>query len=614
MSEMLTQAQYMRRYNETHREEFNPAYFERSNKDIMNCMKKIILSCERDKYFTVKVLDMREVYNYEEIINLLRDHEEKRRKKGSKDENPYDFININESDIMLLQVKYFIRHNGYETQKIDNVDTLVKDPWEILDVLIVLPRYTRKYYFKLNGNYYSDIFQIVDGSTYNNANNGLKSKKAPNNTFKSIFTPIKMYRMYKDIPDIDGKVVRHHYYTTIINIVFNTHHNTMLYFLACFGFYGTLEFFGIDPRSIIISKEPIKDENWICIEKHGIYIAYSKIVANDPIVPALVVTFYDAIKNDTTVSKLYDIHYWLVVLASYYGNATVDKGLFILDTLDGVYDMVTHDDLHLPEEQKTDIYCILRWMMREFANIRKKNNVDVTTKRYRVAEPIVTTYAKKLIVGLSRVADSGKKVTLMGVRKAIYTSPMYVINQITTMSNLIAYRDMVNDNDATTALKYTYKGISGLGDSGTSIQAGYRYVDPSHAGILDLDSSTTSDPGMSGTICPLSKTYGGSSFSEYQEPNEWDEVYKPYHDQFKEQFNKDSIINPIHFEKEQPKKDLFAERKEVVKESLDIDKVIEPIHNIDPSIDYTTVGSKLKELERESKNLKNMFTIVKENE
>ena len=610
MSEMLTQAAYMRRYNETHREQFNPDYFTRSNQDIMNCMKKIVLSCERDKYFTVKVLDMKEIYSYEEIINLLRDHEEKRKKKNSKEENPYDFININESDVMMLAVKYFIRHNGTEVQKIDGVDTLVKDPWEIIDVLIVLPRYTRKYYFKLNGNYYSDIFQIVDGSTYNNMNNGAKTKKAPNNTFKSIFTPIKMYRMYKDIVDIEGKVIRHLYYTSIINIVFNTHHNTMLYLFANFGFYGVMEF--LDIHCVDITTDPVEDENIFCFEKNGIYISYPKICQQDAMVTAVAVTLYDAITADTKFTDLFDIHFWITLLGKCYNNTSIDKGLFILDALDGTYDIVTHDDLHLPEEDKMDIYCILRWMMREFSNIRKKNNVDVTTKRYRVAEPIVTTYAKKLIVALSRVADSGKKVTLMSVKRAIYTNPMYVINQITTMSNLIAYRDMVNDNDATTALKYTYKGISGLGDSGAAIQGTYRYVDPSHAGILDLDSSTTSDPGMSGTICPLSKTYGGNSFSEYEEPNQWREKYKPLQDTYFSTIANDKVVPAVHFEKE-PTLDLTARRKEVVKESIDIERVIIPVHNVDPTIDYSTRGFRLKELEAEEKKVKSMF-ILKEDE
>ena len=76
-----------------------------------------------------------------------------------------------------------------------------------------------------------------------------------------------------------------------------------------------------------------------------------------------------------------------------------------------------------------------------------------------------------------------------------------LINNISTMSNLISYRDKVNDNDATSALKFTYKGISGLGEDGASIQDVYRYVDPTHIGILDLDSSSGSDPGMSGMIC-----------------------------------------------------------------------------------------------------------------
>ena len=74
----------MRLYNDTHREDFNPVLFQRSNQDIMDCMKKVILSCERDKYFTLKVMDMKEIYDYEEIINLLRDYEEKKNKKKAR--------------------------------------------------------------------------------------------------------------------------------------------------------------------------------------------------------------------------------------------------------------------------------------------------------------------------------------------------------------------------------------------------------------------------------------------------------------------------------------------------------------------------------------------------
>lgn len=603
---MITQSQFMRHYNETHREEFNPEFFVRSNKDIMNCMKKVILSCERDKYFTLKVLDMKEIYSYEEIMNLLKDHTDRRRRKNNKSENPYDYINIKNSDIMLLQVKYFIRHNGTEIQNIDGVDTVVKDPWEILDVLIVLPRFTKKYYFKLNGNYYSDIFQIVDGSTYNNSNNNNKSKKAPCNSFKTLFTPIRMFRLYKDMKDVNSDlVVRHTVYTSIIPLVFNTHVNVMYYLLANFGFYYFCDF--MDIHCITIDNKPVENDDYYSFEKHGIYISYPKFCGQDPMVQSFAATLYEAIGPDTKVNDLFDIHFWLFTLGKAFNNASVDKGLFILDALDGTYDIVTHDDLHLPEDQKGDIYDILRWMMREFSNIRKKENVDVTTKRYRVAEPIATTYAKKIITGLLRVADSGKKVTLHSVIRAIYTDPMYVINQITTMSNLIAYRDMVNDNDCSTALKYTYKGISGLGDSGTSIQKTYRYVDPSHAGILDLDSSTTSDPGMSGTLCPLAKVYPGNSFSEYEEPNTWAEQYKHFQTDYYDSIAK-KTTSPITIENPE-ERNWKENRQRVIEESLNIDKIICPITSDDPNIDFSSAGYKLKEINNEAKNIQSIFTI-----
>lgn len=609
MNNNITQAQFMRKYNETHREEFNPVYFQRENQDIIDCMKKVILSCERDKYFTLKVLDIKEIYSYEEIINLLKDHDDRRRRKNSKVENPYDYIAIKDSDIMLLQVRYFIRHNGTEIQKIDDVDTVVHDPWEILEVLIVLPRFTKKYYFKLSGNYYTDVFQIVDGSTYNNSSNGAKSKKAPCNTFKTMFTPIKMFRLYKDMLDCNsGTIVRHVVYTSIINIVFNTHLNAMYYLLANFGLYGTMEY--LDIKCVHYMDHPIIDDDWYSFEKNGIYVCYPKVCGQDPMIQALAVAMYDGISPEARLADLYDIRYWIVNLGKCFNNASIDKGLFILDALDGTYDIITKENLHLPDDQKRDIYDILRWMMREFANIRKKNNVDITIKRYRIGEPIAATYSKKLIMGLSRVADSGKKVTLNAVKRAIYTNPMYVINQISTMSNLIAYRDMVNDLDSTIALKYTYKGISGLADNGTTVQKTYRYVDPSHAGILDLDSSTTSDPGMSGTICPLSKVYPGNCFSEYEEPMTWEEKYKPFQTEFIENYKAmHPAIVPIHFMKELPPTDLLAGRKEVIQESLDIDKIICPISNIDPSIDYSSAGTMIKQFDENSKNVQSLFTI-----
>lgn len=602
----ITQAQFMRLYNDLNREQFNPRFFQRSNQEIMDCMKKVILSCERDKYFTLKVLDMKEVYDYEEIYNILKDYEDKRRKRNSKSENEYDFINIKDSDLMLLEVKYFIRHNGTEIQDVDGTDQVVSNPWEILPVLILLPRFAKKYYFRLNGNYYSDIFQIVDGSTYNNNNiSGGKTKKSPCNTFKTMFTPIRIYKMYKDMMDVMSKSpVRNTVYNSMI---FTNHVNCMFYILANYGLYGAEDF--MDITCVKILDQPIMDNDFYNFEKNDIYISYPKECAQDPMVQSFAITIYEAIQKDTKINDLFNIRFWILNLGRAFANATIDKGLFILDSIDGVFDIITQEQLHLPDNYKANIYQILRWLMREFNYLRKKNNVDVSIKRYRIGEPIAAAYASKLSSAIYALSDSGKKVTLNAVHRRINTSPMYVINQIVNMSNLIAYRDLVNDNDATLALKYTYKGISGLGESSASIQQSYRYVDPSHAGILDLDSSTTSDPGMSGTICPMAKTYDGNSFSEYEEPNLWEEKYKKYQTDFLER-KYPKVIKPITLQKDfEP--DYLGLRQQVVEESLAIDRAICPIYSTDGSNeDFTNAGAELKKMKENETQAQSLFTII----
>jgi hypothetical protein len=35
----ITQSEYIRKFNDSSREHFNPAYFERKNQDIVDCMK-----------------------------------------------------------------------------------------------------------------------------------------------------------------------------------------------------------------------------------------------------------------------------------------------------------------------------------------------------------------------------------------------------------------------------------------------------------------------------------------------------------------------------------------------------------------------------------------------
>ena len=60
-----------------------------------------------------------------------------------------------------------------------------------------------------------------------------------------------------------------------------------------------------------------------------------------------------------------------------------------------------------------------------------------------------------------------------------------------------------------------------LSEKANAISSAYRSIHPSHLGRVDVDSSSNSDPGVSGTICPLATLYDGH-FIEYEEPSTWD--------------------------------------------------------------------------------------------
>lgn len=610
----ITQAEFIRMYNDSHREQFNPVYFERNNQDIMDCVKKVIMSCEKDRYFTLNVVRMREIYNYEEIYNTLRNYQETRKKKNAKVENQYDYIDIRDSDIMLLEVIWFVRHNGMEKQETDIIDedgnkkkvTIdVNDPYSILTTYIALPRFVNKYYFRLNGNYYTSTFQIVDGSTYNNTStNTGANKKAECNTFKTLFMPVRVYRRFKDMPDLLSKsTIRNTIYGSNI---FNNYIDCMYYILANNGLYGTFDFLDIHCIQLRSANDPINSDEWYNFVRHNVCISVPKVCCQDPMVQSLCATIYDAVTKDAIVNDLFDIHYWIRNLGvAYKGGNSLDKGLFVLDSIDGIYDIVTKEELHLPEDSKANIYQILRWIMREFYFIKSKDNVDVTTKRIRIAEYVAAVYANKISKGLHRVSDSGKRVTLNSVIRAIRTDPMYVVNNIINMSNLVSYVDLVNDDDALLASKFTYKGISGLGEDNTSIARSYRYVDPSHAGILDLYASGASDPGMSGLICPMAPMHN-SSFTEYEEPNFWESKYKPFQTQWFESHKGTPVFEIVDQElaNKMIKKNFTELREKISDESLQIDKIICPFYNIhDPNITYSTVNSLLnKELSSNKDN------------
>ena len=171
----MNQREFIYNYNDTHRPKFNDDLFVRTDDELVNAMRDVIYSCERNEAFIIKVLDFSVIDDYDEINRVLWEYEDFIINKGkkttettttkkssstnSKKTNQFAFINLKDSDFKLIKITYFIQI----TEKKDGLKN------DTITVYIAIPRIVDDFYFRINGNYYSAMYQIVDASTYNNS-------------------------------------------------------------------------------------------------------------------------------------------------------------------------------------------------------------------------------------------------------------------------------------------------------------------------------------------------------------------------------------------------------------------------------------------------------------
>lgn len=580
------QRQFLADFNKRCKIQMNPILFKRSDDEIIEELKKVILSCERsNKYFTIKVLGFTEVDDYAEINQILYNYYEdmtKNKSKLKKRDNPYGFINLNESDIKLLMVDYYVEvYTKPPVTTFPNAKPLPTE--EQFRVLIAVPRIIDRYYMRINGIMRSTLYQIVDGSTYNNSNT---SSKIPNISFKIVFMALRVFRYYLDLSTISGETIRLSHY--MCNC-FNKTVTACKYILAKFGFLGAIDFMGI--KGVTITPYPITDPTMYCFEKaKDLYVSAPRyLVDNDLVTQSFICSVYNSIIPGMDYSICYEEKFWLRSIgADFNGTSpekvlsmlnkedatitdTYDKGCSILDSFETIYDISTRESIRLPEDQKATMYHILRWILREFNKLKAKNNLDVGIKKIRFAEYIASIYAIKVAKGIYRVADMNNKITTSAIRRAIRTDPMFLLTSV-SKSNLVAYRNGVSDMDAMAALKFTYKGIAGLGERAgdRSIPDSTRFIHQSHLGRLDLDSSSDGNPGITGTISPFTTMYD-NYFSDYQEPNSWEDRFKEIYEDYKKacgfkeavEFKKE-VLGKIDEEQEVTANEIVAAMQQIV--------------------------------------------------
>lgn len=519
----FNQFSLLKQYTDENRKPFNKKLIERNDDDNINALIDIIKSCERDKFFTIKLNNWYVIKDPIKIYEKLYQYEQNiiNSKKKDKDSvNPMDYIYIKDSIINLLVVEYYIK---------------VKDEEDTLEVLIKVPKYIDKYYFKLNGNYYIPLYQIVDGSTYNNTS---KSKRKVDTVTDKSLIPIPVYKYINKLNTVDGEELDVVYY---VSNTFDKHRAISIFkfILTKFGFIGTLEKSNLSGAIYMTDILPEDRKDIYVFNKNNIYICTPKVLFdNDYTLQSLVYTIIMSInKSDVTLEDLYSNKFWLCSGGLELNDFSEERGNKLIESIESLYDILTYKTLRLPEDKKKDVYDVLLWLIREFHSLMLKDNLNIQIKRLRISEYIASFYGAKLTKGIHLLSNAGKKIKVNTIKKHINIKPNFLITQL-TRTNLVKYINVVDDSDSFQALSYTFKGVQGIGENKmNAISESQKRLHPTSMFILDSSTSNKSDPGMSGMLCPYAEIYDNGYFSDYQEPNSWDNTFGELFQSYKESLN-----------------------------------------------------------------------------
>lgn len=441
------------------------------------------------------------------------------------DESEFDpyVINKKHSKTKVVHSKYIpIDINRYENLRVKfHLELKQKDKIEEKEKILnlLLPKRCNKFYLILGGNKFYPIYQLIDSSTFNRKDS-------------IVLKPINLKRERYTIYDSLGEPHNIVYYNLLL---FSKKVNPLLYYLSPLGLNNTLIYLGLNDIIKVESNDIEYDENKYYNFRTSLNLSVRVLklfLDEDNYTQAIVysllqlIDFYKIID----VEEMEDKDLWTSHLGTFFTTTdeTLAKGKSVLVSFKSIATTLYKSNLKLNHVNKDSTHAILRWMMREFQSLKIKDNLDLKNKRVRLTAYMADYFAAEVSKKLNRfLAINEKKVTMKNLEDLVsYQSNIIISKLMTAKSPLLRYNNSVNDLDFFLAFKYSVKGPSSLGGNSRSIPLYHREIHHSHLGRIDVNSSSSSDPGITGYFTPFVKMIDGKFFDSAQEPQEWISNFK----------------------------------------------------------------------------------------
>ena len=366
------------------------------------------------------------------------------------------------------------------------------DRCEIISFDLFYPELIKGQYFLINDNRYFPVFQMLDSSFFN-------TPKAV--VLKTLVMPIVMTLLDDSLT---------------LNL-FKKKINPFNYYFAKFGFYETLDYFGIKDKIII--KDTDKDltidlaiyTKFAISKKLFFYIETAEYDKDKFIYNSIMHT----LSTRSRLERLDEEDVWKKKLGSFF-TTTTDKAKKIakadntLVSLERCLDDLNKNILRLAEEDKSDIYALLRYMIRNYGILRQRNNCEIANKRIRSHEYLVYPLLTKFS-GFVRRINNGKNITFE--KLCDFKPSKGFIVKFAITNELLRYDNSCNSISLVTKLRFSQGGIQSQFSSG-SVNIVYRTNHPSYVGKIDLLATSAGSPGCTGLFTPFCQLYDDRYFTK----------------------------------------------------------------------------------------------------
>lgn len=394
-------------------------------------------------------------------------------------------------------------------------------------------------FFNVNNKRAKPIWQLLEASVYTQRGRiTLKSRmplalyKMPNRPMTDINNAPFLFKQYSCLMTSTSKKRRT---AKVGSKQKGKYINPMLLLSAKIGIFDAILFFGVrDAITIVQEVKESKMDKYYYFKLDEVFVKVSKeLFDNNEFVQSIAGLIYHLSNKDNPVTweTIFDKDYWICRLGLV-GSITKgknltafkEKGKTTLLMFEKHYKEMTSRSLRLPECYKENVYEVLRWMMTDYDKLKAKDNIDINNKRIRKNEYIVdSTLGRKIsemIINLIGKLSDSRQNDMNSLLELFNYSSCIILNGMRNLSDLIKSDDVVNDNTMLIDLAYSTKGPEALGEkSSKNVVLRMRDIHPSFVGVIDLNCTSNSDIGMSGSFTPFVKIYDRFYFTPDWEPS-----------------------------------------------------------------------------------------------